>query len=84
MCIIPISILDLGFPSGLDGKKKKACTVQDLSLIPGSERSSGEESDNSLQFACLENLMSRGGNPWDPIKLDMTEQLTLIHILWLV
>ena len=43
-----------------------------------------EKSDNSLQFACLENPMNRGGNPWDHVKLDMTEQLTLIYILWLV
>ena len=73
----------LGYLGGSD-RKESACNAGDPGSIPGSERSSGEESENSLQFACLENLMSRGGNPWDPIKLDMTEQLTLIHILWLV
>ena len=29
-------------------------------MIPGSERSPGEENDNPLQYSCLENLMDRG------------------------
>ena len=86
MCIIPISVLDLGFPSGLDGKKK-ACTVQDPGLIPGSERSSGEGNDKPLQYSCLENPRSPqrnlvGYSPWG--HKDTTEWLTLslsIHII---
>ena len=42
-----------------DGKES-ACNVGDPGLIPGSERSSGEGNDNSLQYSCLENPMDRG------------------------
>ena len=49
----------LGFPGGLDGKES-ACNAGDPGLIPGSERSPGEENGNSLQCSCLENPMDRG------------------------
>ena len=41
-------------------KVVSACNVEDLSLIPGSERSPGEENGNALQYSCLENPMDRG------------------------
>ena len=41
-------------------KKKSACNVGDLSLIPGLGRSPGEGNGNSLQYPCLENPMDRG------------------------
>ena len=34
--------------------------IRDLSLIPGSGRSSGEGNGNPLQYSCLENPMDRG------------------------
>ena len=52
----------LGFPGGSDGKES-ACSARNagaLSSIPGSGRSPGEEDGNPLQYACLENPMSRG------------------------
>ena len=40
----------------------------DAGSIPGSEKSSVEENDNPIQYACLENLMNRrswaGYSPW--------------------
>ena len=41
-------------------KKEYACNEEDLGSIPGSERSSGEENGNPLQYSCLENPMDRG------------------------
>ena len=42
--------------------KESACSVRELRLIPGSERSSGEGNGNPFQYSCLENPMDRG--PW--------------------
>ena len=53
-----LSLVKMGFPGGLDGKEP-AHNVGDLSLIPGLERSPGEENDNPLQYSCLENPMDR-------------------------
>ena len=49
----------MGFPGGSDGKES-ACSVRDLSLIPGLGRSPGEGNGNPLQYSCLENPMDRG------------------------
>ena len=38
----------------------KAGDAGDSGLIPGSERSTEEGNDNTLQFSCLENSMDRG------------------------
>ena len=46
---------------------ESACNVEELSLIPGSERSPGEENSNPLQYSCLENPMS--GGAWRPTGL---------------
>ena len=43
--------------------KESACnagTARDVSLIPGSGRSSGGGHGNPLQYSCLENSMDRG------------------------
>ena len=48
-----------GFPSGSDGKES-ACNAGELSSIPGSGRSPGEENGYPLQYCCLENSMDRG------------------------
>ena len=50
------------FPGGAE-VKASACNVGDLGSIPGSERSSGEENGNLLQYSCLENPMD-GGAWW--------------------
>ena len=48
----------LGFPGGSDGRES-AYNVGDLGLIPGLERSPGEENGNLLQNSYLENPMNR-------------------------
>ena len=56
------SRIDLGFPSGsmLKTLKANAEDARDPGLIPGSGRSPGIGSDNTLQYSCLENCMDRG------------------------
>ena len=49
----------LGFPYS-SISKESARNEGDLSLIPGSGRSSGEGNGNPLQYSCLENPMDRG------------------------
>ena len=49
-----------GFPVGSVVKDPPV----DTGLIPGSERSPGEGSENPLQYSCLENPMERGAW-WD-------------------
>ena len=46
----------LGFPCVSAGKES-ACNAGDLGLIPGLERSPGEETGYLLQYSCLENSM---------------------------
>ena len=45
-----------GFPDSSVGKES-ACSVGDPSLIPGSERSTGEGKGYPLQYSGLENSM---------------------------
>ena len=57
-------------------KDPPAC-VGDTHLIPGSGRSSGVGSGNTLQYSCLENSLDRGAR-WVTVhgvtkELDMTE-----------
>ena len=49
----------IGFPKGSEGEES-ACNAGDLGSIPGSRRSSGEETESPLQYSCLENSMDRG------------------------
>ena len=51
--------------------------LRDVGLIPGLERSPGEENGNPLQYSCLENPMERGAwqatihrvtKSWAPLK----------------
>ena len=65
-----------GFPCGSAGKAS-ACNVEDLGLIPGLGRSSGEGKGYPLQYSGLENIYS----PWGRKKSDTTEPLSL-HWLW--
>ena len=73
-------IFDDGFPGGSDSKES-ACKVGDLSSIPGSGRSPGEEmaSHSSIPawrmpFHGWRSLA--GCIPWGHRESDMTEQLT--------
>ena len=49
----------MGFPGGAVVKNPPA-SAGDEGLIPGSERSTGGEHGNPLQYFCLENPMDRG------------------------
>ena len=40
--------------------KNLPANAEDLGLIPGSGRSSGEGNGNALQYSCLGNPMDRG------------------------
>ena len=50
----------MGFPDSSDGKES-ACNAGDQGLIPRWERSPGEGNGCTLQYACLENSLGRGG-----------------------
>ena len=49
----------MGLPQWLSGKEP-TCNAGDTGLISASRRSSGEGNGNTLQYACLGNLMDRG------------------------
>ena len=51
--------MQMGIPGSSDGKES-ACNAGDPDLIPGSERSPGEENSNTLQDYCLGNPMDKG------------------------
>ena len=53
------SYIYMGFPC-CSVSKESACSVGDLSSIPGLGRSPGEGNGDPLQCPCLENLMDRG------------------------
>ena len=67
--------------AGSLGGEESACDAGDLSLIPGSGRSSGGGNGNPLQCSCLEKSHGQrslaGYSPWGHKELDMTEQLIL-------
>ena len=74
------------FPGGSESKES-ACSTGDLGSVPGLGRSSGEGNGNPLQYSGPENSMDRGA--WRAIvhevpKNDMTEQLTLTIVIWLM
>ena len=48
------------FPGGSAVKKEFSFNAGDMGLIPGLERSPGEENNRPLQYSCLENPMDRG------------------------
>ena len=53
---------------------KSALSAGDPGSIPGSERSLGEENDNTLQYSCLEN--STDGGAWQSTVLGVTKNQT--------
>ena len=64
----------MGFPCGSAGKES-ACNAEDLSSIPGFERSPGEGKVYLLQYSGLENSMNCIVH--GVAKSDTTEQLLL-------
>ena len=64
------------YPSGpvVKNPAANAGDARDVGLIPGSGRSPGVGSSNTLQYYCLENSLDRGA--WWAIA-DMTEQLSM-------
>ena len=66
----------LGFPGGSDGKES-ACSVRDLSSIPGSGRSPGKGNGNPLQYSCLEKSIDRGA--WWAIVYEVAKELDTCH-----
>ena len=69
----------MGLPGGSDGEEY-ACSVGDLSLIPGLGKSPGGGLGNPLQYSCLENPHGQrslvGYSPWSLKGLGTTEQLS--------
>ena len=49
----------LNHTSSRSDSKESSCNAGDLDLIPGLERSPGEENGNPLQYSCLENSTDR-------------------------
>ena len=73
--ILHLSIYSVGFPCGSEGKDS-ACNAGDLSLIPGSGRSSGEANGSPLQYSCLENPMD--GEAWRATVHRVTKNLSRV------
>ena len=63
----------MGFPGGADGKES-ACSVGDLGLIPGLERSPGEGNGNPLHYPCLESSVDWGA--WQAVVHGVAELYT--------
>ena len=72
--ILHLSIYSVGFPCGSEGEDS-ACNAGDLSLIPGSGRSSGEANGSPLQYSCLENPMDE-----EPGGLQSTGSQRICHM----
>ena len=63
----------MGFPGG-SVVKHPPVNAGHAGSIPGSERSSGEENGNPLQYSCLEHSMDRGA--WWAIVHVVAKELT--------
>ena len=59
--------------------KNLPANARDLGLIPGSERSPGEENGNPLQYSCLGNPMERGA--WQVTVYGVTKELNTMERL---
>ena len=58
-------------------EKESACNAEDLGLIPGLGRTTGEGNGYPLQYSCLENSMDRG-TLW-AILHGVTKSQTTLH-----
>ena len=65
-----------GYPGGsvVKNPPDNAGASGDVGSIPGSGRSPGGGSDNSLQYSCLENSMDRGA--WQATAHGVTKSWT--------
>ena len=59
--------------------KNLPANARDLGLIPGSERSPGEENGNPLQYSCLGNPMERGA--WQVTVYGVAKELNTMERL---
>ena len=59
-----------------------ACTAEDSSSIPGSERSPGEGNGYPLQYSCLENPMDKGA--WWATVHGVAKNWTWLYIIYKV
>ena len=77
MVIYRAAVTIRGLPGGSDGQES-ACNAGNPGLIPGLERSPGEENGNPLQYSCLGNPVDRvawqGYSPRGRKVLDTTEE----------
>ena len=64
-----------GIPGGSDSKES-ACSVEELGLILGSERSPGEGNGYLFQYSCLENSIDRG-DWWTTVRGIAKSQIKL-------
>ena len=70
----------IGLPYAQVVKNRLQCwDAADESLIPGSGRSPGRGNSNPFQYACLKNLMARGG--WQATVHGITESDTSKHMM---
>ena len=85
-CLL-VAVIQLISSSDADSKES-ALSVGDLSSIPGSGGSPGDDNGNPLQYSCLENSMDRGA--WQATvhavkksrtRLTNTSHLTSIYVL---
>ena len=60
--------------SGGSDSKESTCSVGDPSLIPGSERSTGEGNGHPLQYSFLENSVNTGA--WWALVYGVTKSQT--------
>ena len=85
LLIYPQTITNIlvGFPGNSIGKET-SCSAGDLSSVPGSGRSPGEENGNPLQYPCLDNPMDswlrsigsqRAGHHWSDLAHEPLELL---------
>ena len=78
----------MGFPDGSVGEES-TCSAGDTgdgSSIPGSERSSGGENGNPLQYSFLKNSMDRGAwglQSMESKEADMTEHTAHLFFVFI-
>ena len=66
-------LIHVGFPHG-SYSRGFVCDAEDLGLILGSGRSSGEGTNNPLLYSCLENAMD--GGTWQTIDHGVAKSWT--------
>ena len=77
--LICLSLCQLGFPGGSDGKAS-TYNAGDLGSIPGLGSSPGEGNGNPLQYSCLENPMD--GGAWATVHGVAMSWTRLVTSLW--